>query len=223
MRPEHSTSAPRLLSREVVEGRTGRASRACAFLLGVAALIGADVVHAQDLSRPLSAQERTQLGAGELVARETVERRGRLQLIGGTSYQVIDRPVEEVWQTLTGPSADYRHMLPQVRRARELQRNGNERLIQFTHRVGPVRIGYALRFDFQPERKVIVFRLDEDQPHDIRAAWGFVRVRRWGQNKTLISFGAMVDIGTGVLSSAVLPTVHEWVLKIPWTIRRHVE
>lgn len=183
-----------------------------------------EVASAQlDLSRALTRAERALLDEGELVTRPVTEQRGRLRLIGGTSYQVIDRAPETVWRALRGDSADYRHMLPAVHRATERRRSPGFRVIHFDHRVGIVRVGYALRFQFDDSQHVVMFQLDESESHDIRAAWGFFRVRRWHDGRALVSFGSLVDIGSGLMSGAVMPTVHEWVLKIPLTMKWHMD
>jgi hypothetical protein len=115
-------------------------------------------------------------------------------------------------------------MLPQVAAATEVSRNANvERVIQFRHDVGVVSAGYSLRFEYDPRAKTVIFRLDPGRAHDIRAAWGFFRLRERGEGQTLISFGVMVDVGNGLISGALQSRLHEWVLKIPWTFKRYVE
>ncbi|MEM9864704.1 MAG: hypothetical protein AAF938_24090 [Myxococcota bacterium] len=176
-----------------------------------------------NLRRRLSASERASIERGELVVRPTTERRGPLRLFGGTSYILVDLPVDAVWRALNDTSPHYRHMLPQVESAREVSRDANrERQIEFHHDVGPVDASYTLRFEFDASRRAVIFRLVPERPHDIRAAWGFFRLRARGQ-RTLVTFGAMVDAGDGLLTGALRERLHEWVLKIPWTFRRYVE
>ncbi|MFT5358218.1 MAG: hypothetical protein ACI9KE_005456 [Polyangiales bacterium] len=190
-----------------------------------AAHFGVGEVSAQgNMRRPLTSSEETLLEGGRIVVRSTTERRGPLRLFGGTSYIVVDMSVRDAWASITDDSSQYRHMLPQVHSATQVSRDGNaERLIRFTHEVGPVSAEYSLRFQYNAGTKTVMFRLDSSRPHDIRAAWGFFRLRSHGNGKTLVSFGAMVDVGSGLISGALQTRLHEWVLKIPWTFKRHAE
>lgn len=171
----------------------------------------------------LTEAETAQLERGSIVLRRVRERRGPLTLIGGTSFQVVDLPPRAVWRALQDEPEYLRRMLPQVHSARQLRREENIRVMSFEHRIGVVRATYAMRFQYDDQQKAVLFQLDESQPHTIRAGWGFMRVRRWGENQTLLSFGAMVDVGEGLLSGLVRPTLHEWILKIPWTLKQYVE
>jgi hypothetical protein len=69
----------------------------------------------------------------------------------------------------------------------------------------------------------VVFRVDHSQAHDIRAGWGFIRVRPFKGNRSLVSFGALVDIGDGVFVSIIRPAVRKDLLRIPFYFKRHLE
>lgn len=199
-----------------------RSALVCVALVALPSLAGAQLREA--LRRPLSARERARLEEGETVARAVTERRGPLRLMGGTSYQVIDAPPDVVWAHLNSDSDEYRHMLPKVEQVRELDRDGDrQRRIRFEHRVGPIRAHYVMRLTYDQERRVAQFRLDETEPHTIRAGWGFLRVRSWPGNRTLVSFGSLVDVGRGLVTDVIRPTLQYWILRIPWTLKRHVE
>lgn len=208
-------------------GTKMRAALVTAMLLVGHLSVGSlSVGHAQitdELRRPLTDAERTSLTNGETVTRPVTERRGNLSLMGGISYQVIDLPVDAVWRALNADSSEYEHMLPKVESARETERDGNRtRSIRFTHEVGPVSARYVMDFTYDHRRKIVQFRLDDDQPHTIRAGWGFLRARAWGGDKTLLTFGTMVDVGRGMITGLVRPTLHHWILRIPWTVMRHL-
>lgn len=191
---------------------------------GAAHLTALEASAQGNMRQPLTASEQARLDRGRIVVRSTTERRGPLRLFGGTSYIVVDMNVRDAWASITDDSSQYRHMLPQVHSATEVSRDANTaRVIRFTHEVGPVNAEYSLRFEYNARTKTVMFRLDSSRAHDIRAAWGFFRLRSHGEGKTLVSFGAMVDVGSGLISGALQARLHEWVLKIPWTFKRHVE
>jgi hypothetical protein len=201
------------------------------FLLGLAVLFTVVVVprsgDAQDaaLRRSLTDGELRRLERGRLVARRTSERRGGMLLIGGTSYQVVDLPRENVWRALKDHAGYLRRMLPQTEEVVELRRRDNIRTLRMTHEYGIVSASYAVSFTYDEGAKTIIFRLDETEPHDLRAGWGFIKLRPWGDDgdKTLIAFGMMADVGSGLVSGALRPTLHEWMLKVPWTIKQYLE
>ena len=68
-----------------------------------------------------------------------------------------------------------------------------------------------------------LFNLDETRPHDIRTGWGFIRLARRGPDHTLVSFGAMVGIDSGVVSAGLRPTLQEWILKVPLTMKWYMD
>lgn len=172
--------------------------------------------------RPLTAEEWRSLGRDELVTHPTIERRGSLRLIGGSSWQVIDAKPSAVWQAVLDTSR-YHRMLPRVNYAKLLQKSARERTVFVTHTVGMSDVSYFLKVKTYPERWDVTFALDDTRPHDIRAAWGFYSIRPYGNGKTLLSYGAMIDVGDGLIASLVRTNVQEWALKVPWMIKRFVE
>ncbi len=182
---------------------------------------------AQDaaLRRSLTDREMQRLERGRLVARRTTERRGGMLLIGGTSYQVVNLPPERIWRALNDRAGYLRRMLPATQSVRDIQRRGSIRTLRLTHEYGIVSASYAVTFTYDDTAKTIIFRLDETRPHDLRAGWGFIKLRPWGDDgdQTLIAFGMMADVGSGLISGALRPTLHEWMLKVPWTIKQYLE
>lgn len=172
--------------------------------------------------RPLTTQERQRLERGELVTRPTIERRGSLRLVGGTSWQVINAKPSAVWQAVLDTTR-YHRMLPRVRYAKLTQKSANQRTVYVMHSAGLVDASYYLKVKTYPERWDVTFTLDDSRPHSIRAAWGYYSVRPHGNGKTLLAYGAMVDVGDGVVAGITRSTVQEWALKVPWMIKRFVE
>ena len=46
---------------------------------------------------------------------------------------------------------------------------------------------------------------------------------RIATGKTLLAYGVMADIGGGFLMGSMRDSVHEWMLRTPWMIKRFVE
>ncbi len=186
-------------------------------------LIATTLLSTSDASaQRLSASERAMLNRGDLVTRPTEERRGNLHLFGGTSWQVIRLTPEQAWRAVKDKRR-LRHMLPQVESSRVISQTPTTATIEFSHRYGPISATYRIRFRYDEENHQITFQLDPAHPGPLRAAWGFFKVRPHAGNRSLISFGAKIDIGSGLAISALRPTLHEWILKIPLTMKWYVE
>ena len=173
--------------------------------------------------RDLSQQERASLEAGALVSRPQAERRGSLDLIGGTSYQIINAPLRVVWSALLDTQY-YPRMMPQVMEAKLVASQDGERTVFMRQGAGPLERAYYLSVRVNEAQGDISFRVDERRPHDLRAAWGFYNVRPYADgNKTLLAYGVMADLNVGLLGSWLRDDVHQWLLKVPWTVKRFVE
>jgi len=210
------------------EGRSaGRYFRglglACLLLMGSTLLSWPAGVEAGSNSRSeFSREERRALEAGELVQRPMEKRRGDLRLIGGTSYQLISAPAHVVWQALLD-TPHYPRMMPEVLEARLVETKSSQRTVFMRQgREGISERTYYLKVNVDAARQEIGFQMDKDRPHDLRAAWGFYQVRPYGQS-TLLVYGIMADIGSGLLSSMFRGTFHEWMLRTPWMMKRFIE
>jgi hypothetical protein len=173
--------------------------------------------------RELSQEERADLDRGALVRRPIVERRGSLQLMGGTSYQVIDAPLKVVWSALLD-TEHYHRMMPRVLEAKVVSGEGNERTVFMRQGAGPFERAYYLTVRTYEDRGDITFSVDERRPHNVRAAWGFYTVRPYADGKkTLLAYGVMADLDVGGIGAFLRDDMHEWLLKVPWTVKRFVE
>ncbi len=171
---------------------------------------------------PLSTEELVKLSSGKLVTRPTVEQRGDLNLLGGSSWQVIDRPIEAVWQAVLDTS-HYKKMIPAVSNAHTVVNQDDYRVVHMEHKAGPIGTSYNLSLRIYAERRDVTFALEKSPSSGLRAAWGFITVRPYGENRSLLSYGVMTDPGEGILVSVLRSTVHEWVLRVPEQMKRFVE
>lgn len=194
------------------------ATLACATLVLAAAFTPAS---AQE--EAFSASERRQLEAGQLVARRTTRRRGQRRLIGGSAWQVVDQPAQVTWRALTD-AEHYRNMLPAAEEARVVAHSPGTRVVRIQHAVGLVRARYHLRMQYDHDRHDIAFRLDRQRPNDLRAAWGFLHVQPYedDDDRSLISYGVMADVGGGMFTGLVRGELHDWLLRVPETVRMYL-
>lgn len=196
---------------------------ACAVLCqGMVAIPLAEASQSDFSRRPFTDDEKASLRAGELVVRETREVRGTYHLVGGTSWQVIDRPLDAVWQGLMD-TPRYHRWMPQVSRALLTDGNDTQRLLRIEHDTGPFDVHYYLRAKVVKTRGDVTFRLAKTSDGSLKAAWGFFKVQAYGPDRTLFSFGVMADIGDGLIAGVLRGTAQEWMLKIPWLMKKFME
>jgi len=170
----------------------------------------------------LSDQERTRLAQGELVSRHTEERRGQLFLMGGQSWQVVDLPPDAVWRAIRDVDR-YDHLVPGVERSRVAERHTDSSTVFMEHRHGMVEARYYLNVRFSDAQRIAMFQLDTSRPHDVNAGWGFFRVQPYGRDRSLLSYGIQMDLGTGIVIGTLRPILQEWLLKVPETVKEFVE
>lgn len=207
-------------------GRVGKLTARAFAAVATVVLLGATAVAQQsgsDASEGFSADERRRLAAGQLVTRPTSRRRGQLQLIGGSAWQVVDQPVEVTWRALEDHRA-YVRMLPATEEAQLVSQRDHERVMRIRHAVGFVTAQYHLRLTYDEDRHDVAFRLDRQRPSDLRAAWGFIQVQPFEDttDRSLVSYGVMADPGGGVLGGVLRGQIHDWLLRVPSTIRGYL-
>lgn len=173
-------------------------------------------------SDQLTTEDKKLLAKGQLVMKEKNEQRGAYKLFGGQSWQIIDVPVEIAWSALTNLPG-YKNFIPLATESNVDSQAGKEADLAIRQQWGPIDIRYVLQTTLETDRGAVVFRVDHSKDHDIRAGWGFIRVRPYKDNQTLVSFGALVDIGDGVFVSIVRPAVRRDLLRIPYFFKQHLE
>ena len=169
-------------------------------------------------------EEWRKLDAGQTVIRPATRKQNGLQLMGGSSWQVIDAAPSKVWRALLDTSR-YHKMMPEVLEARLVRDAANERTVFMRQGAsGLMEARYYLKVKVYEDRQDITFAVDDQKPHQqLKAAWGFYTVRPYKSGRTLLAYGIMADIGEGLLAGVVRSEVHEWMLKTPWMVKRFLE
>lgn len=179
---------------------------------------------AQPRGGAFTAAERATLEAGGLVVRRRLEDRAGAIHFGGTSWQRIERPPDAVWRAVRDPSR-YGEMLPRVHAVRTVARSEREAVVRIEHVYAIVHAAYHLRIRFDDARRDVSFELDPSRPNDVRAVHGFLTLQRWpGERRaTLVTWGILAAIDEGLLGGIVRSQVHDWMLRVPATMRAYLE
>jgi carbon monoxide dehydrogenase subunit G len=173
-------------------------------------------------SREFSSQEEALLRAGKLVVRPEQRNVGKVHLLGGLSWQVIDATPTTVWRALTD-ARGYAHFLPAVEQALLVESNGPNQSLFIRHRLGFITASYWVRAVHDAAHARLKFRLDREHPSAIRDAWGELRVTSYANHKSVVSLAIMADLGEGLFVGLVRANVHEWMLRVPEQLKRYVE
>lgn len=191
-------------------------------LLALALMLAMPAASGRASSGAFTREELEKLANGGLVVRSTDKRRDGRRYIGGSSWQVINAPPSVIWQALLD-TEHYPRMMPQVNEARLIKKNGTQRIVFVRHKYGLIDTSYYLKIELDKPRGDIRFQIDDKRPHGLRSAYGLYAIRRYKGGRSLLAYSIKADIGTGLLAMLIEPLVHEWMLKVPWTVKRFVE
>lgn len=191
----------------------------CTVLLALCVSTGAQ---AENAAADFSAEERALLAQGELLMRPLHKVKNGLDLIGGSSWQVIDESPDLVWRAIHDVSR-YHKLLPAVVEARVVEARPERSEIYVRNGVWPIYASYYLVLREDVATRTLEFAVDQDRPHALTAGWGFARVLPYGRSKTLMAFAIMADLGRGILATVARSLVHSWMLKVPFTVKTYLE
>jgi hypothetical protein len=172
---------------------------------------------------PLLAEtERRALSVGQRVERPLAFATSEGAYVGGISYQVVESPPEVILAALLD-AHNLPAMLPRTRWARVVSVDQTLTRIELEQGSAPFLARYTVVVERSPDQSELRFWLDQKAPHDLRDVWGFFRVKPFGPGRTLLSVGAAVDLGDGLLRPLLEGKVRRAVLSSVTGIRDFVE
>ncbi len=196
--------------------------RAAALLAGALFFAGASSAARAD---QLSADEVERLGRGETVVRPQVLETGGRRYVGGVTYTLVDAVPADILAVLDDPEA-LREVLPKTKYAERLARRGEDLYVELHQGNALVDAAYTLHFKREPDVQRVRFWMDLSRPHDIADAWGFFRYEELvpvpARPRLLLVYGAVVDLGDGMLRSLYEERVARAMLTVPQRVRDYV-
>lgn len=169
----------------------------------------------------LSRAERARLLQREPVQRPLAEARNGLRLIGGVAYQVVDAPPARVFARVADLSrvAD---LLPRTRRATLIDGGRDAARIELVQGNAWLVATYTAHVSVERSARRVSFWLDPSRPHDVVDLWGYFQVAPFGARSSLVSVGALADVGAGLLRGLIEPRVQALILSMPSRIAASV-
>jgi hypothetical protein len=188
------------------------------FTLAVVALLtllGAPASRAEGLS----GAERLRLLHGDSVARNQALHIGERKYVGGVSYVILDEAVENVSRLLADVDV-WKRLLPQTRSAKRVGNAGQDALVELTSGTVFLQATYTMRL--RREGEGVKFWLDRSRHHDVEDAWGFLRVEPMADGRSLVTYGVLIDVGSGIARDLFEGPVHELAMSVPDHLRNLV-
>lgn len=189
--------------------------------LGLLVAAGGVAQVGQEQPRPFSAGEAQRLRAGELVIRQSTRREGPFHYVGGTSWQRVRAPIDQVWETVLDVG-NYDRLIPSLEHARVVEERDGGRLVRMEHRYSMASASYFAHVYVDQERRSMRFDLDRSRPHDLRAGRGFLSLSEY-RGDTIVTWGALADMGGGMVQDVFGPMVQDWMLVVPRCVRDAIE
>jgi hypothetical protein len=194
----------------------------------------------------LSALELAALERGEAVTRPISVEDTSGEHIGGLGYQLVPGTVDDIFNALSRVET-LGQVLPRTYRAEVVaeedgavyveleQGNGWVRAVYTIamHTVegrseaghtelGPRSVGEgtALAVDTARTSREVRFWLEPTRPHDIDDVWGFFRIEAFDNEQSLVTTGALVDLGSDFLQYFFKERVEGAILATPARVRQ---
>lgn len=171
-------------------------------------------------------QHQQLLGGGRIEELMEVERQGQ-RYVGGVSYALVRAEPREVFAVLNQLTT-LSQVLPSTRNSRVIDRVGHRVRVELEQGNSMVSTTFTVFFQLEPpegrdDPHVVRFWLDPSQPHSIEDAWGFFRATRYDAQHALVSVGALVNLGPGVIRMLFEQRIQRSILRLPNRIRDIVE
>lgn len=175
----------------------------------------------------LSPEQHRSLRAGGRVEQFVSLDKSGQRYVGGVSYTLVRAEPRQVFDVLNELST-LSLVLPKTRNTRIVDRTGNRVRVELEQGTSVVSTTFTVFFELEPpdgrfDPRVVRFWLDPSEPHSIDDVWGFLRATRYDEQYCLISVGALVNLGPGVIRMLFEDRIQRSILRTPNRIREAVE
>jgi hypothetical protein len=171
-------------------------------------------------------QNQRLLAGGRIEELMELDRQGQ-HYVGGVSYTLVRAEPRQVFDVLN-QLGTLSQVLPSTRSTRIIDRTGNRVRVELEQGNSVVSTTFTVFFQLEPpeardDHHVVRFWLDPSQPHSIDDAWGFFRATRYDAEHSLVSVGALVNLGPGVIRMLFEQRIQRAIMRMPKRIRDTVE
>lgn len=209
--------APGARGREAPAVRTTRRGA----VLGLAAAAVGLALPREAAADSLTPEERARLNEGHVVRRDHAFELGENRYVGGVVYVVIQAPAKDVMDVLMDVKA-YTKIFPLTAEAKDVGQRDGGRLITLKHWTRFATASYTVHLR-RESPGLVRFWMDASFPHDLKDAWGYFRLQPLSKARTLLTYGAALDLGDGLTRMLFEGLIQGYAMRPPELLRRHVE
>ncbi len=160
------------------------------------------------------------LAAGELLTTPFDFKHGSAHYVGGVASGLVPATPERVLAALDDVGA-LDTLLPRTKRATLIDTDGSERRVELLQGNSFITATYTVDISPSTTPGELTFRLDRSRRHDIADVYGYFKVRRFDDRRSVVTVAAAVDIGSGLPALFAGKRVQDIILSAPRVMRNY--
>lgn len=162
--------------------------------------------------------ERAEVATGAIVTRPLEFDSERGHYVGGIATGLVRATPDEVLATLDDAET-LAAVLPRTKRATFVDGSEGTRRIELCQGNSIVDATYTVRLFSTSAPGELRFELDRSRPHGIDDVYGYFKVERFDEARSLVTVAAAVDVGSGLISMLFGKRVQDVILSTPHVMR----
>jgi ribosome-associated toxin RatA of RatAB toxin-antitoxin module len=169
-------------------------------------------------------REKSKLAAGKVV-KKPLAKAGKNGVYGGSSYALIDAPVDLVWAAILDWDS-YKKVYPKTVSVKETSKRGNKSLVHMEQGHKLISVSYDVEVQKDEAKKMISFKLVKNRPHDIEETRGYWRLFPQKDGRTLVAYVVAVQVPSGLVNligDKMSASLARALLNVPGSLKKWVE
>jgi hypothetical protein len=175
---------------------------------------------AGDEAAPLENVERALLANGQIITKPVQFERGSSKYVGGLASGLVPATPERVFQAIQEPDA-LLAMLPKTKRVTLVDTDASSKRLELLQGNSFVDATYTVKLVPSDKPGELTFQMDRSRPHDIDDVYGYFKVERFDDKRSLVTVAAAVDVGSDFTNLLFGKRVQEVILSTPYAMRTY--
>jgi carbon monoxide dehydrogenase subunit G len=171
-----------------------------------------------DAAVPLENVERALLVSGQVITKPVQFERGSSKYVGGLASGLVPAAPERVLQAIQEPDA-LLAMLPRTKRVTLVDASTSSRRLELLQGNSFVDATYTVKLVPSDKPGELTFQMDRSRHHDIDDVYGYFKVERFDDKRSLVTVAAAVDVGSDLTNLLFGKRVQEVILSTPYAMR----
>jgi carbon monoxide dehydrogenase subunit G len=168
--------------------------------------------------QPLENVERALLASGRVITKPMQFERGSSTYVGGMASGLVAAPPDRVFQAIQEPDA-LLAMLPRTKKVTLVDSTTSSRRLELLQGNSFVDATYTVKLVPSDKPGELTFQMDRSRHHDIDDVYGYFKVERFDDKRSLVTVAAAVDVGSGLTNLLFGKRVQEVILSTPYAMR----